>query len=92
MLGELLESPGEQQTEIAWRHFVRDQPEDQKMRFYRIDTVLKEDIPLDGVGSIDRLHEYGKLLAEQIDWRLSSRAPTKSSGSITTSRSSRNTQ
>jgi hypothetical protein len=24
VLGELLESPGEQQTEIAWRHFVRD--------------------------------------------------------------------
>jgi patatin-like phospholipase/acyl hydrolase len=67
-LGELLESPGEQQTEIAWRHFVEDQPEDQKMTFYRIDTELKEDIALDDVGSIGRLREYGERLAERIDW------------------------
>ncbi len=68
VLGELLESPGEQQTEITWRHFVRQPPEPQKMIFYRIDTELKEDIPLDGVGSIDRLREYGERLAELIDW------------------------
>jgi hypothetical protein len=68
ILGELLESPGEQQTEIAWRHFVRDQPDGQKMRFYRIDTELKEDIALDDVGSIDQLREYGEQLAELIDW------------------------
>ena len=68
ILGELLESPGEQQTEIAWRHFVEDQPEDQKMTFYRIDTELKEDIALDDVGKIDRLRKYGEQLAELIDW------------------------
>jgi hypothetical protein len=68
VLGELLESPGEQQTEIAWRHFVEDKPEDQRMRFYRIDTELKEDIALDDVGSIGRLREYGERLAERIDW------------------------
>jgi hypothetical protein len=67
-LGELLESPGEQQTEIAWRHFVEDQPDEQKMRFYRIDTELKENIALDDVGSIGRLREYGERLAERIDW------------------------
>jgi len=38
------------------------------MIFYRIDTELKEDIPLDDVGSIDRLREYGERLAELIDW------------------------
>jgi patatin-like phospholipase/acyl hydrolase len=68
ILGELLESPGEQQTEIAWRHFVKDKPDEQKMRFYRIDTELKEDIALDDVGKIDRLREYGEQLAELIDW------------------------
>jgi hypothetical protein len=69
VLGELLESPGEQQTEIAWRHFVRDRPEGDKMRFYRIDAELKERIPLDGVRSINRLREYGEELAELIDWK-----------------------
>jgi len=68
VLGELLESPGEQQTEIAWRHFVRDQPDGQEMIFYRIDTELKEDIALDDVGSIGRLREYGERLAALIDW------------------------
>ena len=68
VLGELLESPGEQQTEITWRHFVKEPPADQKMTFYRIDTELKEDIDLDDVGSAGRLREYGERLAELIDW------------------------
>jgi patatin-like phospholipase/acyl hydrolase len=68
VLGELLESPGEQQTEITWRHFVKEPPADQKMTFYRIDTELKEDIDLDDVGSIGRLREYGERLAELIAW------------------------
>ena len=61
VLGQLLESPGEQQTEITWRHF----PE---MVFYRIDTELKENIALDDVRSIEQLREYGERLAELIDW------------------------
>ena len=61
VLGELLESPGEQQTEITRRHFPQ-------MIFYRLDKELKEDIGLDDVGSVDRLREYGEQLAEQIDW------------------------
>ena len=69
VLGELLESPGEQQTEIAWRHFVEEQPEAQRMTFYRIDTELKEDIGLDDVGNIRRLREYGERLADLIDWK-----------------------
>ena len=69
VLGELLESPGEQQTEITWRHFVKEPEADQKMIFYRIDTELKEDIDLDDVGSAGRLREYGERLAELIDWQ-----------------------
>ncbi len=61
MLGELLESPGEHQTEITWRHFPQ-------MIFYRIDVALEEDIARDDVGSVSRLREYGERLAELIDW------------------------
>ena len=61
ILGELLESPGEQQTEITQRHY----PE---MIFYRIDTELKENIGLDDASKIGRLVEYGERLAEKIDW------------------------
>jgi hypothetical protein len=38
------------------------------MIFYRLDTELKENIPLDDVGSIDRLREYGEGLAELTNW------------------------
>jgi hypothetical protein len=61
ILNELLESPGEQQTEITQRHFPQ-------MIFYRIDTELKQNIGLDNPKDIDRLIEYGERLAETIDW------------------------
>ena len=61
VMAELLESPGEQQTEITQRQF----PE---MTFYRIDTELKENIGLDDTRKIGRLLEYGERLAELIDW------------------------
>jgi uncharacterized protein len=61
ILAELLESPGEQQTEITQQHY----PE---MTFYRIDTELKENIGLDDASKIGRLVEYGERLAEKIDW------------------------
>lgn len=61
MLGELLESPGEHQTEITWRHFPQ-------MIFYRLDVALEEDIARDDAGSVAKLREYGERLAEMIDW------------------------
>jgi len=61
VLAELLESPGEQQTEITQRHFPQ-------MIFYRIDTELKENIGLDDPRRIKQLLEYGERLAETIDW------------------------
>jgi patatin-like phospholipase/acyl hydrolase len=61
VLGELMESPGEQQTEITQQRF----PE---MIFYRIDTELVENIRLDDTRSIGRLLEYGERLATTIDW------------------------
>jgi hypothetical protein len=61
ILAELLESPGEQQTEITWRQYPQ-------MIFYRIDTELKEDIPIDDPRQIKRILEYAERLAETIDW------------------------
>jgi patatin-like phospholipase/acyl hydrolase len=61
VLAELLESPGEQQTEFTQRHFPQ-------MTFYRIDTELKENIGLDDSRDVGRLLEYGEKLAALIDW------------------------
>jgi patatin-like phospholipase/acyl hydrolase len=61
ILAELLASPGEQQTEITWRQYPQ-------MIFYRIDTELNEDIPLDDPRQIERILEYAERLAEKIDW------------------------
>lgn len=61
VLAQLLRSPGEQQTQIAWRHFPLE-------RFYRIDTKLQRDIPLDDLGSIAELRREGERLAGRIDW------------------------
>lgn len=61
VMAELLESPGEQQTEFTSKHFPQ-------MTFYRIDTELQENIGLDDSRDIGRLLEYGERLAETIDW------------------------
>jgi uncharacterized protein len=68
VLAELLRSPGEQQTELVQRHFS-------PATFYRLDPDLKSldptlerAIPLDDVGSIGRLREYGERFAALIDW------------------------
>src|SRR5215472_6004548 len=60
-LAQLLDSPGEQQTELVNRHFPA-------MPFYRIDLELLENIGLDDTGSIDLLTRYGDTLASRIDW------------------------
>src|SRR5262249_6970075 len=71
VIGQMLESPGEQQTELTKRHYNR-------MTFYRIDTVLPEDIALDDVKRIHKLKEYGERLAEKIDWNaILARADTQ---------------
>jgi patatin-like phospholipase/acyl hydrolase len=68
VLAELLRSPGEQQTELVQRHFSL-------ATFYRLDPdfklldpTLEHAIPLDGVGSIERLRQYGEQFAALIDW------------------------
>ncbi len=61
VLGQLLESPGEQQTEITQRQFPM-------MTFYRLDVDLGEDIALDDVGSIEKLRKLGESFAQSLDW------------------------
>ena len=61
LLAELLRSPGEQQTELVHRHYSR-------ATFYRIDQILKRDIPMDDSAATEELREYGERLAEKVDW------------------------
>lgn len=68
ILDELLESPGEQQTELVHRHYPQ-------ARFYRLDPdihklapSLRGEIRLDAIDRIDELWEIGQRFADQIDW------------------------
>jgi len=68
VLGELLRSPGEQQTQIVRRHF-------QDLVFYRLDADiatldpgLGKPIDMDDIESIDRLRRYGEQFAATIEW------------------------
>jgi len=62
ILGELLRSPGEQQTELVQRHYGA-------APFYRIDARLARDYPLDSVGvALDELEAIGRGLAATVDW------------------------
>jgi predicted acylesterase/phospholipase RssA len=61
VIGQLLASPDEQQTEIVQRHF-RQTP------FYRLDLKLPQDIAMDDVGSIALLVQLGQRFADTIDW------------------------
>jgi hypothetical protein len=68
VLGELLRSPGEQQTQIVRRHFPT-------LLFYRLDAdvptldpALGKPIDMDDIESIERLRRLGEAFAAQIDW------------------------
>lgn len=61
LIGELLRSPGEQQTEIVQRHF-------KLAGFHRIDAELEESIGMDDVGKIDELRDIGERVASTVDW------------------------
>jgi predicted acylesterase/phospholipase RssA len=61
ILGEMLRSPGEQQTEIVSRHYP-------DLLFYRIDPKLPRAVGLDDVNSVTLLHQFGRRLAAHVDW------------------------
>jgi patatin-like phospholipase/acyl hydrolase len=61
VLGELLRSPGEQQTELVQRHF----PE---ATFYRVDTKLPRAIPLDDIAAMPELRSLAERFAASVPW------------------------
>jgi predicted acylesterase/phospholipase RssA len=61
LLGELLRSPAEQQTELVHRHW----PE---ASFHRLDVELGREIGLDDVSGIPALRALGARLAASVDW------------------------
>jgi patatin-like phospholipase/acyl hydrolase len=63
VLDTVLQAPEEQQTEIVKRHFVP-----QGLILYRRDFTLRENIPMDDVGSIHKLRGYGEEFAKDVPW------------------------
>ncbi|MEP7003432.1 MAG: patatin-like phospholipase family protein [Chloroflexota bacterium] len=63
ILAQLTRSPGEQQTEISYRHYGA-----RSLGLYRIDASLATDIALDDVRGIRELRRVGDALATTIDW------------------------
>ncbi len=61
VVGELLMSPAEQQTELVLRHF-------ETAGAYRINPSLPRDIGLDGINDIAELIQIGRQAAAQINW------------------------
>jgi uncharacterized protein len=68
LLGELLRSPGEQQTEIVRRHFERTIVYRLDPDLKRLDPTLERGIGLDEIACIDRLQTLGERFAAQIPW------------------------
>jgi hypothetical protein len=64
ILGELLDSPGEQQTDIAFRQFVP-----AGMRFYRWDIALERHVDMADAASIGDLRLWGEREAAKIPWQ-----------------------
>jgi patatin-like phospholipase/acyl hydrolase len=60
-LGELLDSAGEQQTDLVKRHFTQ-------TPFYRLQPVMPRAIGQDGVKDVPELYEIGRKFAAAIDW------------------------
>jgi uncharacterized protein len=62
VIGELLMTPAEQQTEIVLRHF-------QTAGTTRINPPLPHDIGMDDVGATAELIRIGREMAAQLDWK-----------------------
>ncbi|HVX65652.1 MAG TPA: patatin-like phospholipase family protein [Bryobacteraceae bacterium] len=67
-LGELLRSPGEQQTEIVERHFREAPLYRLDPDLMKIDSTIDRAIEMDDVEAIPKLIRCGQAFAELIDW------------------------
>ena len=79
IVGELLEEPAAQQSQLVERHYVP-----QGLHFVRLNVQMPQEIGMDDIGAIPRLVEIGKAAAAKLDWNklltapAGSRAATKS--------------
>jgi hypothetical protein len=62
-LGELLEDPSEQQTELIDRHY-----RPMGMHTLRYNVDMGEEIGMDNIAAVPRLVEIGRKAAAKIDW------------------------
>lgn len=62
LIDELLDSTGEQQTQITQRQFAP------PALFYRIDVRLEQSISMDDIDALDDLAAIGEQLAAEVDW------------------------
>lgn len=63
VVGELLQAPAEQQTQVAQRHFG-----ERGAIVYRFNPKMPRDIGLDEVKAIPELVQIGKVLAQGLNW------------------------
>jgi patatin-like phospholipase/acyl hydrolase len=63
VLGELLEDPSEQQTELIDRHY-----RPMGMHTLRYNVDMGEEIGMDNIAAVPRLVEIGRKAAAKIDW------------------------
>lgn len=80
VVGELLEEPAEQQTELINRHY-----KSQGMHTLRFNVDMGEEIGMDNIAAVPRLVEIGKKAAAQVDWNreLTALNGTKDIGGVT---------
>lgn len=80
VVGELLEEPAEQQTELINRHYKA-----QGMHTLRFNVDMGEEIGMDNIAAVPRLVEIGMKAAAQVDWNreLTALNGTKDIGGVT---------
>ncbi|MCS6847875.1 MAG: patatin-like phospholipase family protein [Anaerolineae bacterium] len=63
IVGELLDEPAAQQTQLVQRHYAT-----QGLHLVRLNVQLPQEIGMDDIGAIPRLVEIGKAAAAKLNW------------------------
>jgi len=63
IVGELLDEPAAQQTQLVQRHYVT-----HGLHLVRLNVQLPQEIGMDDIAAIPRLVEIGKAAAAKLDW------------------------
>lgn len=70
IIGELLDEPAAQQTQIVQRHYVP-----RGLHLLRLNVQMPQEIGMDDISAIPRLVEIGKAAAAKLDWNTLLTAP-----------------